>query len=524
MGLFPANKLDSGFTETAISSVPSDIGITLARSWRWACFFTFVCIAVLLICFWHTFIVMFSTWYNSRTFSHCFLVFPVSMYLLWRNRAQLAAVHPAPKLGALFLLAPLNFVWLLGNLGEIRIVEEFAVIAILVVLIWALLGSAVIRKIAFPLALLFFAVPFGLGLISPLQDITAWIALHALTLSGIPAVLENRMLSVPSSTWTVAETCSGIRYLFSSVMVGAVYAWIVYQTRLRRIVFLLISVLISIVANGARAYCIVLLAYISNNRLAADVDHIVYGWLFFTLVQVTLFAVGLRWRQNSDLTQTHTMQPSTRVHSRWQFSATSGMLAAGLSSGMMASTILLAGHFWNRAPRADLAMWSDPPITVNAPWQPVVVYEWSWIPDLHGPNREFVKSYSFGRRCIDVYSALYSGPGFELLNSYNRVANPKSWAIMSEDSDYENINGEQTKVRRARIVSRLTARSVWTWYSVAGEYTSSPVRVKYLEAKARFFGTSPGIMVYVLSAESTQDDSRTEEALRDFLSHALFLR
>jgi EpsI family protein len=179
---------------------------------------------------------------------------------------------------------------------------------------------------------------------------------------------------------------------------------------------------------------------------------------------------------------------------------------------------------WNRAARTDLATWVDPPFTVSAPWKSAAVYEGSWIPVLHGADHEFIESYASAQRYIDVYSALYSGPGFQLVDAYNRVANPKSWTTMSENFEFENINGARTKVRRTRLASRMTSRSVWTWYSVAGEYTSSPERVKYLAAKARLLGTSPSSVVYVLSIESAQDDSRAEEILRDFLAHASFLR
>ncbi len=60
----------------------------------------------------------------------------------------LAALRPTPNYWGLPLLVGLAAVWLLGNLGEVRVVQEFALVAILVALVWAALGTAVVRAFA----------------------------------------------------------------------------------------------------------------------------------------------------------------------------------------------------------------------------------------------------------------------------------------------------------------------------------------------------------------------------------------
>src|SRR6185437_6887551 len=100
---------------------------------------------------------------------------------------------------------------------------------------------------------LFFAVPFGEAVIGPLQDFTAHFAVIGLRLSRVPVILENRTIWVPSGPWVVAEACSGIRYLISSLVLGLVYVSLVYRSKRRRILFLLASVALPILANGFRA-------------------------------------------------------------------------------------------------------------------------------------------------------------------------------------------------------------------------------------------------------------------------------
>src|SRR5262249_21157037 len=124
-----------------------------------------------------------------------------------------------------------------------------------------------------------------------------WFVIHSLMFSHVPAVLENHTISLPSGVWSVAETCSGIRFLLSSFVLGLFFSFLMYRSWFRRLAFLCACVVVPIVGNGLRAYGTILLAYSTNNRVAVGMDHIVYGGLFSTIIQVTLLAIGLRWRE-----------------------------------------------------------------------------------------------------------------------------------------------------------------------------------------------------------------------------------
>jgi hypothetical protein len=59
----------------------------------------------------------------------------------------------------------------------------------------------------------------------------------------------------------------------------------------------LASIAIPIVANGFRALGIVLLGYVLGSAEAAAADHVLYGWMFFSIVILLLIAAGLPFRQ-----------------------------------------------------------------------------------------------------------------------------------------------------------------------------------------------------------------------------------
>ena len=69
-----------------------------------------------------------------------------------------------------------------------------------------------------------------------------------------------------------------------------------HSTR-RQVIFIAASVLVPIVANWLRAYMIVMLGHLSNNKIAVGVDHLIYGWVFFGVVMLLLFWVGSFWQQ-----------------------------------------------------------------------------------------------------------------------------------------------------------------------------------------------------------------------------------
>lgn len=481
--------------------------------------------ALVLILFRQTWVAMIETWASSRTFSHCFLVFPLAAYLIWIRRERLASLRPVPYYPGLIAVAFSGLVWLAGNVGEVRVVQEFAFIGLLISLAWTILGSTVVRLLAFPLAFMVFAVPFGVSLIGPLQDGTAWFAVHALTLTRIPAVLEDRVLSVPTGSWTVAEACSGIRYLFSSIVLGVIYASLVYRSRRRQAAFIAASFLVPILANGLRAYGIVLIAYYTNNRFARGVDHIVYGWVFFTAIQLALFAAGWPWNEISRARGSrpagHIVSPPTS-NEGWPVRRL--VIASVLASAVLISIELSAERL---LPSSELPK-ESPLLTiqVSPPWQPATMYDTSWIPNLSGANRRFLQSYSAGSRRVDLYSATYSsGSEVELVHGYNQSSDPKIWSFGKSRIETAQLSdGESIAVRKIQMESGSSLRTVWMWYWIGGECTASAARVKYLQAKARLLNKAGDAIAIAIASDEGLQDASAEESLRDFLTHASFLR
>jgi exosortase A len=495
-----------------------------ANNWPWSVLVLF-CSAIVLVSFRSTLLLMVETWYRSRTYSHCFLILPLFVYLVWVRRKSIAGLNPAPNPWGLALLGGLGFIWLLGNLGEVKLVQELCMILILVTVVWTLLGSVIVRALIFPLTFLFFAVPFGTSLIRPLQDFTAWFVIHALTISNVPAVMEKHIISLPTGIWTVAEACSGMRFLLSSIVVGAVVSSLVFQSRKRRLIFLCASIAVPIIGNGLRAYGIIVLAYITNDRVAAGVDHIVYGGVFSIFLQLLLIIVGLRWRERVEpANQTAQRQPDDIVLLQTNDDALPSKAAfflAAAASVIIVLTPLLSAYLWHRAP--DMTEWNNPPVTVISPWRVTTDRDTSWAPGWQGTDRKFSQSYRYNSNQVDLYCVMYSGRNsVDLVIPSDGIANAKSWVLAPDGFGSAIVDGHRIKVQRSMMESGSVTRSLWTWYWVSGEYTADPARVRFLQAKARFLGRPAAVAVIILAADNQTDDSETVLALQEFLRHASF--
>ncbi|MFZ2387902.1 MAG: exosortase A, partial [Polaromonas sp.] len=244
-----------------------------------------------------TAIAMVTIWERSETFTHGFLVPPIVFWLIWRQRKVIAVQPLQAALWPLLPVASAALVWLLGELTAVNAVTQLAFVALLVLTVPAVMGVSVARLIIFPLGFLFFAVPIGEFVMPQLMEWTADFTVFALRLSGVPVYREGLQFVIPSGNWSVVEACSGVRYLIASITVGTLFSYLNYNSTKRRILFVIVSILVPIVANWLRAYMIVMLGHFSGNRIATGVDHLIYGWVFFGIVIMLMFIIGARWSE-----------------------------------------------------------------------------------------------------------------------------------------------------------------------------------------------------------------------------------
>ncbi len=460
----------------------------------------------LLAWYWPTAASIGAIWWRSETFAHGLAVLPICAWLAWRKRDQLAGVRAQPVAWLALPVALAGFAWLLGQMVAVNALAHFALACMIVGCAAGVLGWHAARVLAFPLLFLFFGVPLGEFLMPTLMAHTATFTVGALRLSGVPVFQEGLHFVVPNGRWSVVEACSGIRYLIASLMVGTLYAYLHYRSLKRRLLFVALAALVPIVANWVRAYLIVMLGYLSDNRIAAGVDHLIYGWLFFGVVILLMFAIGARWRE--DLQPEPVRAPRPQVAP--QPAAARGRALVLLAATTAAFPVLLARF---DAPVADfrveLALPGEP-----AGWAAAPEADPVFRPHYSGQRGELRQTWRRGSETVTLHVAYYAAQRAEreLVMWSNRLIAPEArdWVQLVAGQGALPLGeaGEAARVRHAVVGSADERRrvAVWEWYWVDGRVVTSDVHAKALKALGRLSGR-PDDAAYVAVLVPLADDA-----------------
>ncbi len=482
-----------------------------AIPWRQAVLALAVTWLAVVVLYRETAMAMVDLWSSSETFTHGFLVPPISLWLIWRIRHDVARLAPRPNLWALIFLAGVGFGWLLGEVAAVGVVAQFAFTAMLVLSVPAVLGVRVAREMTFPLAFLFFAVPFGEFALPQMMEWTASFTIFALRLTGIPVFREGLQFVIPSGHWSVVEACSGVRYLIASFVVGTLFAYLTYQSTRRRVIFAFVSLLVPLVANWLRAYIIVMLGHLSGNKLAVGVDHLIYGWVFFGVVVMLMFWIGARWREDEVI---------SRVR---QAGDDIGIQGVGASSLFAAMAVIVVTSVW---PILEWRIRKDvsPPVAQIEEIESVP--GWSaadgfttWKPRFEDASAVVQRDYSNGEQVVGLYIAYYRNQDYDrkMVSSTNVMvtSNDPVWARVVSGTKQIELGSQSLNVRSAELRSYDSSRMVvWQWYWVNGQLTASDHLAKVYTAWSRLTGQGDDSAVIFVYAPKAKGEAALDNFVR----------
>jgi exosortase A len=466
-----------------------------------------------------------SVWNSSETFAHGYVILPISLWLIWRRRQNFSLYPPRPYAPALALLAVLGAGWLAAQLGEVQVVSQYTFVAMFPVAALALLGPRLAGSLAFPLLFLLFAVPFGEIFVAPLIQFTADFTVAAVRATGIPVLRSGTRFELPTGNWSVVEACSGVRYLISSITLGCLYAYLTYRSMARRALFIGLSVVVPIVANGLRAYMIVMIGHLSGMELATGVDHLIYGWLFFGLVMFIMFWVGSYWRED---TEAPGPAAKTAAAAPGAFAAPAGESARiparipAMTGWVLALCALwpafaLYGERANHNPHAvELA---QPAVA----WPQVAEFA-DWAPDYMAPDARLHRSYQRGATPVALTLMVYRNQDRDksLISSINRLTGYKdSWHDTAAAVRTETAGGRPLSVHEAVLRRNGQALLVWNWMRVGGRDTTSNAVGKLLQAQSKLLLRGDDGAAVMLSAPFDDNPETARTALRAFLADNL---
>lgn len=471
----------------------------------------------LLLCFvllfWESWRSIVNIWSRSDTFAHGFLVAPASLWLVWTRKDSYAKLCPQPsKLGIAGLLA-CGFVWLAAELSHVLVVEQFALVGMLICLIWSIVGNRVAGNMLFPLGFLFLMVPFGEDFVPYLMEYTASFVVAMLRLTGMSVYREGLHFTLTSGNWSVVEACSGIRYLIASITLGLVYAYLNYSSYRKRAVFILASILVPILANGLRAYMIVMIGHLSGMKLATGVDHIIYGWVFFGLVMLLLFYIGSFWRDQTVVVVTRTDQPGALDSAAPKTNpwAVAFMTLLCMAVWPVAATQLQARQAGKAAIPEELLR--------NFPVETTVAPALQWEPQFNGVMVDEKRFVGEDEQIVGLYVANFGdeSQGGELINSQNTLIakSQLGWRVVNNSLSSIDWATQSSNVEEAVITNGQHYLLVMRWYRIGQTNTANAYYAKWLQLLKRLTGdASPEVMVVLYTQTPHGDYRQARERLQ----------
>ena len=452
-----------------------------------------------------------SIWNSSETFAHGYIILPISLWLIWQRRSTLMQMTPQPCWFALIGLAGCGFGWLLAELADVQVARQYMFVAMIPLTVVVVLGWRIAWSMAFPLFFLLLAVPFGDVFLAPLINFTADFTVAAVQFTGIPVLREGTTFTIPSGNWSVVEACSGLRYLISSFTLGCLYAYLTYKSSKRRLIFILFSIVTPIIANGLRAFMIVMIGHFSGMTLAVGFDHLIYGWVFFGLVMFLMFWVGSFWRESFDDAnsfQSKDLQISTPL---------SSIVIASISSIFSIAIWPAYTAFINHNDVNPTAVRLE---QFKSDWQEATAFV-SWKPGFSPAYAEIDKSYQNNSSLIGMHLGYYRNQNRSstLINSINQLVkhNVTDWHETATSLRSENLGVQTIQVKETKIRGLGASLLVWQWYWIDGKFTTNAYQGKFWLAKQKLLMHGDDGAVLIFYAPYEENPEKARATLRQFL-------
>ncbi|HEX4267593.1 MAG TPA: exosortase [Steroidobacteraceae bacterium] len=311
--------------------------------------------------------------WGGETYTHGYLILLLSLWLIVRDRERLAATPVRPEPLALIPLALMSVAWVWFWRAAIQELQLLLLPLILCTAIYAAFGRRMARAVAFPIAILYFAMPLWGDINGIVQALSAKATGALIWATGIPAYMEGDFVRLPGGSIEIARSCSGLHELIVGLALAAIYGKLSGEPWRRRLQWLGLMGALSLMVNWVRIFTVVIAAYETNMSSSLVKHHYWLGWWLFAFV----FAAFLWWtgraapRDHAEQDRHNSAHPSGSGIASAPLALTLAVLAAmpalayGIDLADSRAGTAVTVH-WPTAP----AGWTGPTATAAGGWQP----------------------------------------------------------------------------------------------------------------------------------------------------------
>lgn len=206
----------------------------------------------------------------------------VSLYLMSRRLATLPAPARRANVQGWLVLAAGLLMYVLGRALDVISIEMASMIPVFSGVLWMMRGREAVKRMAFPIVFLAFAVPlppFVLDLASGgLKAFVSQVVTSMLYYVGYPIAQQGVVIMIGPYQLMVADACSGMRSLYSLLALGLLFVYVKgYRSVLRSVVLVASLLPIGLAANMARVIALTLITYHLGDNVAQGAVHDILG-------------------------------------------------------------------------------------------------------------------------------------------------------------------------------------------------------------------------------------------------------
>jgi exosortase len=244
--------------------------------------------ALVLIAYIPTFIWMYERWTAADSYySHGLLVPLISLFIVWRMRNQLQAMTISPDNRGWWFFGIGIAAHMLSSVWQVYFTSGFSLLFVIAGLVLIFNGKEFLRALRFPILFLISMLPLPLALIANisfrLKLFAAQMATSAVNHIGMPAVREGSVIKTAHSLLLVEDPCSGIRSLIALISLGALIAYFSKLSQVKKIIVLVSSLPIAILANVFRIIVLTLVSEMYGSEFATGTFHDAMGFMVFVI-------------------------------------------------------------------------------------------------------------------------------------------------------------------------------------------------------------------------------------------------
>lgn len=253
----------------------------------------------LLVLYVPTYWLMAHGLWNTDEYAHGPIVFIVTLYLIWQQRAVFMRDVSAPPtrgeavVGWALLVFGL-LVYAVGRSQEILLMEVGSQIPVILGVLLVTLGLSAARALWFALFFLLFMVPlpgfFVDAVTGPLKNYISVIAEQILYAAGYPIARNGVVLTVGQYQLLVADACSGLHSMFSLSAMGLLYLYLMQRSSVARNLIIMAAIIpIAFAANIVRVMVLILVTYHLGDEAGQGFLHGFAGIMLFVIGLLFLF-------------------------------------------------------------------------------------------------------------------------------------------------------------------------------------------------------------------------------------------